>query len=86
MHARGEMKRKAIKKVISVLLPMLTLLILSSCNNGVDNDLANAAISNIRSVVEAAGLKAEGYSTADTFGYQGSQFTLKELKNLLMSM
>lgn len=68
----GEMKRKAIKKVISVLLPMLTLLILSSCNNGVDNDLANAAISNIRSVVEAAGLKAEGYSTADTFGYQGS--------------
>lgn len=68
----GEMKRKAIKKVISVLLLMLTLLILSSCNNGVDNDLANAAISNIRSVVEAAGLKAEGYSTADTFGYQGS--------------
>ena len=66
------MKRKAIKKVISVLLLMLTLLILSSCNNGVDNDLANAAISNIRSVVEAAGLKAEGYSTADTFGYQGS--------------
>ena len=66
------MKRKAIKKVISVLLPMLTLLILSSCNNGVDNDLANTAISNIRSVVEAAGLKAEGYSTADTFGYQGS--------------
>lgn len=66
------MKRKVIKKVISVLLPMLTLLILSSCNNGVDNDLANAAISNIRSVVEAAGLKAEGYSTADTFGYQGS--------------
>ena len=68
----GEMKRKAIKKVISVLLPMLTLLILLSCNNGVDNDLANTAISNIRSVVEAAGLKAEGYSTADTFGYQGS--------------
>lgn len=66
------MKRKAIKKVISVLLPMLTLLILSSCNNGVDNDLANTAISNIRSVVEAAGLKAEGYLTADTFGYQGS--------------
>ena len=66
------MKRKPIKKVISVLLPMLTLLILSSCNNGVDNDLANTAISNIRSVVEAAGLKAEGYSTADTFGYQGS--------------
>ena len=66
------MKRKAIKKVISVLLPMLTLLIFSSCNNGVDNDLANTAISNIRSVVEAAGLKAEGYSTADTFGYQGS--------------
>ena len=66
------MKRKAIKKVISLLLPMLTLLILSSCNNGVDNDLANTAISNIRSVVEAAGLKAEGYSTADTFGYQGS--------------
>lgn len=66
------MKRKSIKKVISVLLPMLTLLILSSCNNGVDNDLANAAISNIRSVVEAAGLKAEGYSTAETFGYQGS--------------
>lgn len=71
------MKRKAIKKVISVLLPMLTLLILSSCNNGVDNDLANAAISNIRSVVEAAGLKAEGYSTADTFGYQGSPINIE---------
>ena len=68
----GEMKRKAIKKVISLLFPVLTLLILSACNNGVDDDLANAAISNIRSVIEAAGLKAEGYSTADTFGYQGS--------------
>ena len=77
------MKRKAIKKVISVLLPMLTLLILSSCNNGVDNDLANTAISNIRSVVEAAGLKAEGYSTADTFGYQGFPFYIEGNKKFV---
>ncbi|QRO07261.1 putative lipoprotein [Streptococcus oralis] len=47
---------------------------LSACNNRVDRDLAKTAISNIRSVVEAAGLEAEGYSTADTFGYYGSPF------------
>ena len=58
------MKIKAFKKVISVILPMLTLLILSACNNRVDPDLAKTAISNIRSVVEAAGLEAEEYSTA----------------------
>ena len=80
------MKRKAIKKVISVLLPMLTLLILSSCNNGVDNDLANAAISNIRSVVEAAGLKRKDTRQLIRSAIRDLQFTLKELKNLLMSM
>nr|WP_303942911.1 hypothetical protein [Streptococcus infantis] len=59
------MKRKVIKKVIGLLLPILTLFILSACNNyRVDRDLAKTAISNIRSVVEAAGLEAEGYSTA----------------------
>ena len=59
------MKRKVIKKVIGLLLPILTLCILSACNNyRVDRDLAKTAISNIRSVVEAAGLEAEGYSTA----------------------
>ena len=69
------MKRKVIKKVIGLLLPILTLFILSACNNyRVDRDLAKTAISNIRSVVEAAGLEAEGYSTADTFGYYGSPF------------
>ena len=61
-----------IKKIISVLFSILTLFMLSACNNRVDRDLAKTAISNIRSVVEAAGLEAEGYSTADTFGYQGS--------------
>ena len=66
------MKSKMIKKVIGLLFPILTLFMLSACNNRVDRDLAKIAISNIRSVVEAAGLKAEGYSTADTFGYQGS--------------
>ena len=65
-----------IKKIINVLFSILTLFILSACNNSVDRDLADTAISNIRSVVEAAGLEAagleaEGYSTADTFGYQG---------------
>lgn len=68
------MKSKVIKKVIGVLLPILTLFILSACNNRVDRDLAKIAISNIRSVVEAAGLEAEGYSTADAFGYYGSPF------------
>lgn len=63
-----------IKKVISVLFSILALFILSACNNRVDRDLAKTAISNIRSVVEAAGLEAEGYSTADTFGYYGSPF------------
>lgn len=59
------MKSKVIKKVIGVLLPTLTLFILSACNNyRVDPDLAKTAISNIRSVVEAAGLEAEEYSTA----------------------
>lgn len=66
-----------IKKVISVLFPILTLFILSACNNRVDRDLAKTAISNIRSVVEAAGLEAEGYSTADTFGYRGSPIYIK---------
>ena len=54
------MKRKVIKKVIGLLFPILTLFILSACNNRVDRDLAKTAISNIRSVVEAAGLEAEG--------------------------
>ena len=57
------MKRKVIKKVIGLLLPILTLLILSACNK-VDRDLAKTAITNIRSVVEAAGLEEEEYSTA----------------------
>ena len=58
------MKSKVSKKVIGLLLPILTLFILSACNNRVDPDLAKTAISNIRSVVEAAGLEAEEYSTA----------------------
>ena len=58
------MKSKVIKKVIGLLFPILTLFLLSACNNRVDRDLAKTAISNIRSVVEAAGLEAEGYSTA----------------------
>lgn len=67
------MKRKVIKKVIGLLLPILTLFILSACNTyRVDRDLAKTAISNIRSVVEAAGLEAEGYSTANTFRSAGS--------------
>ena len=67
------MKIKVIKKVIGLLLPILTLFILSACNNyRVDRDLAKTAISNIRSVVEAAGLEAEGYSTANTFRSAGS--------------
>ena len=52
------------KKVIGLLFPILALFILSACNNRVDRDLAKTAISNIRSVVEAAGLEAEEYSTA----------------------
>ena len=68
------MKSKVIKKVVGLLFPILTLFMLSACNNRVDRDLAKTAISNIRSVVEAAGLEAEGYSTADTFGYYGSPF------------
>lgn len=71
------MKSKAMKKVFGLLFPILTLFILSACNNRVDRDLAKTAISNIRSVVEVAGLEAEGYSTADTFGYQGSPFYIK---------
>ena len=70
------MKRKVLKKVIGLLFPILALFILSACNK-VDRDLAKTAISNIRSVVEAAGLEAEGYSTADTFGYQGSPIYIK---------
>ncbi|MBZ2078380.1 hypothetical protein K1I56_00700 [Streptococcus parasanguinis] len=59
-----------IKKVIGVLLPILTLFILSTRNNyRIDRDLAKTAISNIRSVVEAAGLEAEEYSTA-AFDYK----------------
>ena len=70
------MKSKVLKKVFGLLLPILTLLILSACNK-VDRDLAKTAITNIRSVVEAAGLEAEGYSTADTFGYRGSPIYIK---------
>ena len=77
------MKSKAMKKVIGVLLPILTLFILSACNNRVDRDLAKTAISNIRSVVEAAGLEAEGYSTADTFGYYGFPFYIKGNKKFV---
>lgn len=66
------MKSKVIKKVIGLLFPILTLFVLSACNNRVDRDLAKTAISNIRSVVEAAGLEAEGYSTANTFRSAGS--------------
>ena len=70
------MKSKVLKKVIGLLFPILALFILSACNK-VDRDLAKTAISNIRSVVEAAGLEAEGYSTADTFGYYGSPIYIK---------
>ena len=70
------MKSKVLKKVIGLLFPILALFILSACNK-VDRDLAKTAITNIRSVVEAAGLEAEGYSTADTFGYQGSPIYIK---------
>lgn len=77
------MKIKAIKKVIRPLFPILALFILSACNNRVDRDLAKTAISNIRSVVEAAGLEAEGYSTADTFGYQGSPIYIKGTKQFV---
>ena len=72
-----------IKNIISVLFPILTLFILSACNNRVDRDLAKTAISNIRSVVEAAGLEAEGYSTADTFGYYGSPFYVEGNKKFV---
>ncbi len=77
------MKRKVIKKVIGLLFPILTLFILSACNNRVDRDLAKTAITNIRSVVEAAGLEAEGYSTADTFGYYGFPFYIKGNKKFV---
>ena len=70
------MKSKVLKKVIGLLFPILALFILSACNK-VDRDLAKTAISNIRSVVEAAGLEVEGYSTADTFGYRGSPIYIK---------
>lgn len=77
------MKSKAMKKVIGLLLPILTLFVLSACNNRVDRDIAKTAISNIRSVVEAAGLEAEGYSTADTFGYYGFPFYIKGNKKFV---
>ena len=77
------MKSKMIKKVIGLLFPILTLFILSACNNRVDRDLAKTAISNIRSVVEATGLEAEGYSTADTFGYYGFPFYIKGNKKFV---
>ena len=77
------MKSKVLKKVIVLLLPILTLFVLSACNNRVDRDLAKTAISNIRSVVEAAGLEAEGYSTADTFGYYGFPFYIKGNKKFV---
>ena len=72
-----------IKKVIGLLFPILTLFILSACNNKVDRELAKTAISNIRSVVEAAGLEAEGYSTADTFGYYGFPIYIKGNKKFV---
>ena len=77
------MKSKVLKKVIGLLFPILTLFILSACNNRVDRDLAKTAISNIRSVVEAAGLEAEGYSTAGTFGYYGFPFYIKGNKKFV---
>ena len=77
------MKIKAMKKVIGLLLPILALFILSACNNRVDRDLAKTSISNIRSVVEAAGIEAEGYSTADTFGYYGFPFYIKGNKKFV---
>ena len=77
------MKSKVLKKVIGLLLAILTLFVLSACNNRVDRDLAKTAISNIRSVVEAAGLEAEGYSTADTFGYYGFPFYIKGNKKFV---
>ena len=77
------MKSKVIKKVIGLLFPILTLFLLSACNNRVDRDLAKTAISNIRSVVEAAALEAEGYSTADTFGYYGFPFYIKGNKKFV---
>lgn len=77
------MKSKMIKKVIGLLFPILTLFILSACNNKVDRELAKTAISNIRSVVEAAGLEAEGYSTADTFGYYGFPIYIKGNKKFV---
>ena len=77
------MKSKVLKKVIGLLLPILTLFILSACNNRVDRDLAKTAISNIRSVVEATGLEAEGYSSADTFGYYGFPFYIKGNKKFV---
>ena len=76
------MKSKVLKKVIDLLFPILALFILSACNK-VDRDLAKTAISNIRSVVEAAGLEAEGYSTADTFGYQGFPFYIEGNKKFV---
>lgn len=77
------MKIKAMKKVIGLLLHIFALFILSACNNRVDRDLSKTSISNIRSVVEAAGLKAEGYSTADTFGYYGFPFYIKGNKKFV---
>ena len=77
------MKSKVIKKVIGLLFPILTLFILSACNNKVDRELAKTAISNIRSVVEAAGLEAEGYSTANTFGYYGFPIYIKGNKKFV---
>ena len=66
------MKSKVLKKVFGLLFPIFALFILAACNNNrVDRDLAKTAISNIRYVVEAAGLEAEGYSTEDTFHYAG---------------
>lgn len=72
-----------IKKIISVLFSILALFILSACNNSVDHDLSSTAISNISSVIETAGLEAEGYSTADTFGYQGFPFYVEGNKKFV---
>lgn len=66
-----------------MLFYILALFILSACNNSVDHDLSSTAISNISSVIEAAGLEAEGYSTADTFGYQGFPFYIEGNKKFV---
>ena len=72
-----------IKKIISVLFSILALFILSACNNSVDLGGRRIIKKNISSVIEAAGLEAEGYSTADTFGYQGFPFYIEGNKKFV---